>query len=98
MNAQHVAKMIQQQDPRCKWIGSWSNYYSVWAVDGTPYIYSKTHRTAEDWREHPNKEFSLFHGKLKTKTTDPKLAALLSEIEQVATGYARQPLPEPPKE
>ncbi len=75
-----AAKLIAASSPRCKWVCSWSNYYSAWSVDGKLMIYSKVHRTAELWSEIPQRKNNLFSNPPKRMSKDPRMEEHLAEI------------------
>lgn len=72
MKFPHIAKMIQTQDKRAKWVGSWSNYYSLWAVDGDLYVYDKHRWRAHLW-EGITKHDRLYDCHPRRMTTDPRV-------------------------
>lgn len=75
-----AAKLIAASSARCKWVCSWSNYYSAWSVDGKLMVYSKVHRTAEPWEKIVNRKNSLFSNPPKRVSKDPRMAEHLAEI------------------
>lgn len=82
MDCYEAAKLIASQSPRCKWVCSWSNYHSAWEVDGVLMVYAKVHRKAEPFAGIKKREYTLYGHEPKTRSTDPRMAHHLAEIDK----------------